>query len=132
MTRLEEARKRRMEKMEFFATNEKLKEQILDVIIEVLEHKTKVVKFDPIKIIFHRRSCMKNEDILIGYCLIHYHTYEYEDNQVVLEETLPYNLQWYAKVIHKFLSEQKELEVTELCQSEEEDCASFTVNFSIK
>lgn len=133
MTKLEEARKQRMEAMEYFRTNEKLKEQILDVIIEVLNRRTKIGEFDPIRIVFQGRPTMKNEDILIGHCLIQYpnHIYGHDDYKVQLGKTLP-NLQWYARVIHEYLSGQKELEVTELCQSEEENSASFTVNFSIK
>ena len=133
MTKLEEARKQREEAKDFFWENEKLKEQILDVIIEVLNRRTKIGEFDPIRIVFHGRPSMKNEDILIGHCLIQYpnHIFGHDDNKVQLGETLP-NLQWYARVIHAYLSDQKELEVTKLCKSEEDNSASFTVNFSIK
>lgn len=133
MTKLEEARKRRIDAMKSFRTNEDLKEKILDGILQVLDYRTHVNAFDPVEIIFKgdfKPSHITRNYVWIGYSFL---SYQYGEHKIgIYFGNCIESLRWYASIIHEYLSEQEELVVSELCQSEEENSTSFTVNFSVK
>ena len=82
MMKLEEARKRRIDAMKSFRTNEDLKEKILDGILQVLDYRTHVNAFDPVEIIFKgdfKPSHITRNYVWIGYSFL---SYQYGEHKI--------------------------------------------------
>lgn len=137
MTNLEEARDLRIEALKEHSLYGKTKE-VLDAVVKALNMRTYLNIFYPVRVIiqrdfdFNQKTDLTPDNLIITLSKV---VYRINDDNVLgvnIDATSYLDIQWYAYIIHEFLSKQDGLYVSKLYQTNKKDhwecISSFYVN----